>query len=114
MPIVAHVRDLIRGCAAADVHVRLEAWLESRWQPLLARRSDETGRCAFDGAVTAGRGIYRLVYETDPYFVGIGLTPAYPEVVVVFRVIDDWYHSHVTVLVSSAGYLAFLGRCPAA
>jgi 5-hydroxyisourate hydrolase len=110
MPVVAHVRDLNGGCPAAEVQVRLEARLDGRWQPVTTRRTNETGWCEFGAAAISDRGTYRLVYETDPYFVGLGAAPAYPEVVVVFRVLDISHHGHIMILVSPAGYTAYLGR----
>lgn len=108
MLVVIHVHDLNHGRPAAQLHVRLDIRIDGDWRPVTARHTDDTGRCDFDCS-GAGRGTYRLVCETDPYFVGLGGAPAYPEVTVTFRILDHSYRGRLVLLISPAGYMAYLG-----
>jgi 5-hydroxyisourate hydrolase len=110
MLVTAQLLDAGHGLPAADVLVRLEARVETGWHAIATERTDGGGQCELGKPESAGRGIYRLVCETDPYYLGLGAEPRYPEVVVTFRVLDDASHSHFVILAAIAGYTVYLSR----
>jgi 5-hydroxyisourate hydrolase len=50
-----------------------------------------------------GEGVYRLVFDTG------GFAAFFPEVVVVFEVIDPTQHHHVPLLLSEYSYTTYRG-----
>jgi 5-hydroxyisourate hydrolase len=50
-----------------------------------------------------------LEFDTAPYFKVAGTAAFYPEVVVVFRLIDPSAHHHVPLLLSPFGYSTYRG-----
>ena len=53
-------------------------------------------------------GRYRFVFDTAAYFAATGQVGFYPEVVVVFDVVDDG-HYHVPLLLSPFAYSTYRG-----
>jgi 5-hydroxyisourate hydrolase len=104
MSLSTHVLDTAAGRPAPDVPVRLEARGDSGWDPLAEGRTDADGRLT--GWDVSGAGVYRLVFEIGDHFGGDGF---YPEVVVVFRVVEPAEHHHVPVLISPYGFTTYRG-----
>lgn len=53
-------------------------------------------------------GVYRLRFDTGAYFEASSRAAFYPEVTVVFRVVDASHH-HVPLLLSPFGYSTYRG-----
>ena len=110
--ITTHILDTSRGRPASGVAVRLE--MESAqgdWQPIGAGMTDSDGRAKdlLPGGFALQTGIYRLVFDTQPYFAAQNVEGFYREVVVVFTVRDSEQHYHVPVLLSPFGYSTYRG-----
>jgi 5-hydroxyisourate hydrolase len=56
------------------------------------------------------RGLYRIVFDSDSYFAGLGASTAYPEVVVIFRMPDEPRTFQVRVMISPYSYSVFFGN----
>jgi 5-hydroxyisourate hydrolase len=104
MSLSTHVLDTGVGRPAPDVPVRLEARGGSGWDLLAEGRTDADGRIA--GWDVPEAGVYRLVFDTGDH---LGPDGFYPEVVVVFRVLEPAEHHHVPVLISPYGYTTYRG-----
>lgn len=78
-----HMLDISQGAPAPDVAVTL-----------CAQESD---------------GLYRLRFETEPYFAAQGLRSIYPYVEVTFR-IEGEGHYHIPITMSANGYSTYRGN----
>jgi len=109
--ISTHILDLMRGCPAHDVPVRLE-WQESpgRWRQLTTARTDQNGRCGqLLGQDDLAPGVYRLSFDTGTYFHSQDVAGLYPLVEVTFQVRDGESHFHIPLLLSANGYTTYRG-----
>ena len=107
--ITTHVLDTARGCPAAGVRVLLERAVGSGWHPVGRATTDADGR-ARDLLTSAPEdGHYRLTFDTDTYFRGVGETGFFPEVSVTFVVAHGEDHYHVPLLLSPFGYSTYRG-----
>jgi 5-hydroxyisourate hydrolase len=110
--ITTHVLDTSAGQPAADVAVQLaRRAADGQWHPLTTGRTNADGR-VLDwspsvGDVTAGD--YRLSFATAEYFQGRGVASFFPEVQVVFAVVDTARHYHIPLLLSPFGYSTYRG-----
>lgn len=107
----AHARYVARS-AGCDVRVTLSRLAEDgSWQPVAERRTDRNGRIA-DLLPLGGQpndGVYRLRFETAPYFEALGERSIYPWVEVVFR-IEGRGHYHIPITMSANGYATYRGN----
>ena len=110
--ITTHVLDTSRGRPASGVAVTLELEGGSGvWQQIGKGVTDADGR-ATDLLLESHNltaGVYRLAFQTEPYFVSQAVETFYREVVIVFRVGDPAQHYHVPLLLSPFGYSTYRG-----
>ena len=108
----SHILDISTGAPAPGVTIRLERLTaDSTWTPVAERRTDADGRVRDFLPVTPeadNRGVYKLIYETRPYFTARGLESFYPFIEVVFEVSDS-LHYHVPITLSPFGYSTYRG-----
>lgn len=108
-----HMLDLTRGVPASGVAVSLLAEQpDGGWQLLAERRTDANGRVADLlplGEPRGNEGVYRLRFETDPYFEALGEESIYPFVEVTFRIEGDG-HYHIPITMSANGYSTYRGN----
>lgn len=108
-----HMLDVSAGAPARGVAVslfRLSA--EGEWTRLAERTTDRNGRVAdlLPLAGTHGNdGVYKLRFETEPYFKARGEHSIYPFVEVVFRIEGDG-HYHIPITMSANGYATYRGN----
>lgn len=114
MSLSSHVLDSMLGTPAIGVPVRWERLVDDAWKQVGQAATDDDGRV--DRWVTergvaesTGIGVHRLVFGSGDYFVARGVTTFYPEVVVVFEVVDDAAHHHVPLLLSPFAYSTYRG-----
>jgi 5-hydroxyisourate hydrolase len=108
--VSTHVLDTRRGRPAAEVPVRLDAYVGDTWRPLAEGATDGDGRWAApDGTTGPGAGTYRLRFGTGPYFAGLDAHTFYPEVSVIFTIADPGERHHVPLLLSPYGYTTYRG-----
>lgn len=109
----SHILDINKGTPAADVKIRLSK-LETKtdtWIQVAEKTTDINGRVKNflpeDG--TNHQGIYKLTYETAPYFEAQQQDTFYPFIEVVFEIKDD-KHYHVPITLSPFGYSTYRGN----
>ena len=125
--ISTHVLDTVLGKPGAGVNVRLEmmqggGWIEAigghephervldspgGWVEVAAGSTDDDGRC-HNLASNAGAGLYRLTFESGPYFDRFGRASIYPEVSITFKC-DGEGHYHLPLLLSDNSYTTYRG-----
>jgi hydroxyisourate hydrolase len=102
MSLSTHVLDTARGEPAVGLPVRLQRLDDDRWVPVAHGTTDVDGRLRdWVQASDWGSGRYRLVFETRGAF--------FPEVVVVFDVLEPSRPHHVPLLISPYGYTTYRG-----
>jgi len=110
--ISTHVLDTARGKPAADVPVRLEREeAPERWKVVGSGRTDANGRCGqlLGEGERLGAGNYRLVFDTQAYFLAQKIEGLYPQVQVIFAVREGGGHFHIPLLLSPNGYTTYRG-----
>ena len=114
MSISTHVLDANSGLPAAGVEVRLTVRVEGAgsaevgWRDVAHSHTDADGRIA---QLAAGQdaGRYRISFDTGAYYTGLGIETFYPEVSVVFDIVDPSRHHHVPLLLSPFAYSTYRG-----
>jgi 5-hydroxyisourate hydrolase len=137
MTVSAQAFDVVYGRSAAGVRARLERKVADPRQELDGRGPggrrpdrptsvlDEAGRHGWltiahavtdsDGHIhdwMAGRleeGPHRVVFDSDSYFATLGMSTAYSEVAVVFRLQDAADSCQIQVLLAPFSYSMYLG-----
>lgn len=109
--ISTHVLDLARGVGGRDVPVTLARKSDDgRWIEVGRGRTDGNGRVrSFGDAKRFGPGTYRLQFDMSGY-PDSAARPFFPEIDLVFRVVDAAGHYHVPVVVSPFGYSTYRGN----
>lgn len=109
-PITTHVLDTALGHPAVGVPVMLERATEDGYDQVGSGVTDADGRIT-DLLDPAGftPGIYLLHFDTGEYFESTGRDAFYPEVAVLFRVVETGQHHHVPLLLSPFGYSTYRG-----
>jgi len=105
--ITTHVLDAVLGKPAADIHVRLEKYVDQAWIALAESATDGDGRCR-DLCPDGSAGTYRLTFVVEAYFVGQGRKSIYPEIAITFLV-DGEHHYHIPLLLSDNSYTTYRG-----
>lgn len=114
MSLSSHVLDSMLGTPAKGVSVRWERLVDDAWKQVGRAVTDDDGRVdrwvtELGVAESIGVGVHRLVFGSGDYFSARGVTTFYPEVVVVFEVVDDAAHHHVPLLLSPFAYSTYRG-----
>ncbi|MDH6709580.1 MULTISPECIES: hydroxyisourate hydrolase [unclassified Kitasatospora] len=107
--VIVEALDSVHGRTAAGLDARLESLVDNEWVPVVERRTDASGRIEEWGGTDGGRGLYRLVFDVDRYFSGLGLCTVHPEVAATFRVADGESGHRVSLTLSLNHYaVAFI------
>jgi 5-hydroxyisourate hydrolase len=109
MSVSAQALDGVYGRPAAGVRARLEERRGSDWSQIADAETDADGNISdfADGALR--RGPYRIVFDSDHYFSGLGVSAAYPEIAVVFRVRTEPHTCQIQVLMTPYSYSMYFG-----
>jgi 5-hydroxyisourate hydrolase len=109
--VTSHVLAGPTGRPAAEVPVRLDRRdTDGEWTTLAEGATGADGRLRDwlpDGAVRPG--VHRLAFGTGTWFAAREQATFYPEVVVVFEVVDAAEHHHVPLLLSPFAYSTYRG-----
>ena len=105
--ISTHVLDTVPGKPAAGISVCLEKKDIASWASVSASTTGTDGRCC-DLAEGAGRGVYRLKFDTGAYFKREGRRSIYPEISITF-ICDGEAHYHLPLLLSDNSYTTYRG-----
>jgi len=109
--VSTHILDLMRGKPAAGVSVELEQRDSlGNWRGVGSARTDDDGRCA--QLLTQNDlhpGLYRLSFDTGPYFSAHKIAGLYPTVTVTFEVRAGESQFHIPLLLIANGYTTYRG-----
>jgi 5-hydroxyisourate hydrolase len=109
MQIFTQVVDSTYGKSAAGVRARLARALDDGWSTVAEAETNIDG-CVEEWTTRyLERGIYRIVFDSDGYFSGLGGTTAYPEVVIIFRMDEKSPRFQVQVTISPYSYSTYFG-----
>lgn len=107
MSLSTHVLDAMTGRPAEGVEVSLRSFDAGEWFSAGSAVTDADGRIGDLGSPGPGR--HRLTFATGAYFDAKGVASFYPEVVIVFEVVDAQAHHHVPLLLSPYAYSTYRG-----
>ena len=109
--VTTHVLDVSIGKPAAGVPVVLEIEeVGTGWRQMARGVTDKDGRLRAllaEGALVDGT--YRLTFDTYAYFGDRKTATLYPQVSVVFSVLDSKVCYHIPLLLSPFGYSTYRG-----
>lgn len=109
MSISVQALDGIHGRSVVGMRVGLERHEDGVWSVVAKAKTDGTGGVGAWDAQHLTRGLYRIVFDSDYYFVGLGLSAPYPEINVLFRIRDDLDAYRIQILISPYSYSIFCG-----
>ena len=108
----SHVLDTALGQPARDLRLRLDFQIGvagEGWRHVATGVTNAEGRVAdVLGGAPLELGIYRITFETEPYFRATGRPVFYPWVEVIFAVTAAQHH-HIPLLLSPFGYTTYRG-----
>ncbi|MEV0236665.1 hydroxyisourate hydrolase [Nonomuraea sp. NPDC050786] len=109
MNISAQVLDGVYGRPASGLRVRLEQLVNGVWGDIGKAETDGDGNVSKWAQSELSRGLYRVVFDSDYYFSGLGIEAIYPEIVVVFRIRDESDICKILVMLSPSTYSTYFG-----
>ncbi|SCG63970.1 hydroxyisourate hydrolase [Micromonospora humi] len=109
MSVSAQALDVVYGRSAAGVRARLERPSGESWRTVSQAETDSDGQILDWLDDDFEQGAYRIVFDSDSYFASLGISAAYPEVAVVFRVQDETDTCQIQVLLAPYSYSMFFG-----
>jgi len=112
MSVSAQALDVVYGRTAAGVRARLERPDGDGWQVISSAETDGDGQILDWQDDKLTRGAYRIVFDSDSYFASLGMTAAYPEIGVHFRVLDESDACRIQVQMAPYSYSMFFGARP--
>ena len=118
--ITAHVLDTSKGTPVAGIKIHLLQEIsigdnDSRWKTVSETVTNLDGRSLGLAPVDHGCesiisvGVFKLIFETEPYFAASSISTFYPRVEVIFRITDPKSHYHIPLLISPFGYSTYRG-----
>lgn len=105
-----HILDIGLGKPATGVTIylyRMDA--DGGWSEVDEGVTDANGRISDFLPGKGNDGVYKLRFETEPYFQSQNLPTIYPFVEVVFKVEGDG-HYHIPITMSANGYATYRGN----
>jgi 5-hydroxyisourate hydrolase len=109
MRIFSQVLDGTYGKSAVGVRARLARAADDGWAPVADAETNNDGRIENWDSWYLEPGVYRIVFDSDSYFAGLGAVAAYPEVVVTFRTQNDGNVFQVQVTLAPYSYSTYFG-----
>ena|SRR5215469_11464011 len=110
MGLSTHILDTALGRPAAGVALVLSRETAEGWSEIGRGSTDADGRCrTLLGEHALEKAIYKLRFETAPYFAGQKTAGLYPFVEIVFTVADPSQHYHIPLLLAANGYTTYRG-----
>lgn len=107
-----HILDIQQGQPAQNVPITLFKLNQQNhlFEKVDSGLTDENGRITnFLPANPNNKGIYKLKFQTLPYFTNQGVTSIYPYIEVVF-LLEKEGHYHIPITVSANGYSTYRGN----
>ncbi len=109
MSVSVQALDVVYGRSAAGVRARLERPAGEAWRVISSAETDGDGQIFDWRDDTLEQGAYRIVFDSDSYFASLGMSAAYPEITVLFRVQDEADNCQIQVLLAPYSYSMFFG-----
>lgn len=110
MRIHAQVLDGTYGKPAAGLSARLwQAVGGDGWTMMGDAETDDDGRIEDWDGWLLGHGLYRIVFDSDSHFAKLGVTTAYPEIIIVFRVQGESQNFQVQITLTPYSYSTYFG-----
>jgi len=108
--ITTHILDTSLGKPAAGITIRLLLQEGQHWKEMARGITNADGRITdlLPATTIITPGIYKLRFETQPYFEIHSVTTFYPFVEVAFY-INGSEHYHVPLLLNPFGYSTYRG-----
>lgn len=108
--ITTHILDTSKGKPASGVSISLKSKTDSGWETLGSGITNSDGRIPdlLPKEQIVKHGIYRMVFETLPYFEKLGTKTFYPIIEIEFFVSDS-SHYHIPLLLNPFGYSTYRG-----
>jgi hydroxyisourate hydrolase len=109
--ITTHVLDTSIGKPAQGIQIVLEQPnADGTWSVIGKGQTNSDGRLPtlLHNDMVLEPGIYRLVFDTAPYFKAQGVKAFYPSVSIAFETTDK-SHYHVPLLLNPYGYSTYRG-----
>src|SRR5215471_8066949 len=110
--ISTHVLDTSIGRPAEGVLIKLERNIPGiGWTLIGEAVTDPSGRIGhlLPPNEHVHMGSYRLRFDVEAYFAGLGVETFFPEVSIEFEIRDETQHYHVPLLLSPYGYSTYRG-----
>lgn len=104
MRVSVEILDIAYGQPADDVLVRLDRAGREGWKQVGNAVTDSEGRVDGWGPQRLESGLYRITFDSDSYFAGFGASASYPEVTIVFRLLDKSQTCRIQVRLSACAY----------
>jgi 5-hydroxyisourate hydrolase len=109
MRIVAQVLDGMYGKAAVGVRACLARADGTGWATVAEAETNHDGCIEEWESWYLERGLYRIVFDSDSYFAGLGATSAYPEVAVSFRILEEALAFQLQLTLAPYSYQTYFG-----
>ncbi len=109
MRIIAQVLDGTYGKAAVGVSACLARTDGDDWTAVARAETNHEGYIEEWDSWHLDRGLYRIVFDSDSYFAGLGVTTAYPEVAVIFRMPNEYVAFQLQVTLAPYSYSTYFG-----
>lgn len=108
--ITTHILDTTKGKPAVGVSIILYQHLHGEWVELAKGITNQDGRIPdlLDKKTVLATGIYRMHFETKPYFEQTQTATFYPYVDIVFSITSQ-EHYHIPLLLNPFGYSTYRG-----
>jgi 5-hydroxyisourate hydrolase len=95
------------GKSAAGVRASLSCAIGDSWSTVAHAETDVDGCIREWRSRHLERGVYKIVFDSDRYFAELGVSSAYPEITIMFRMEDESRMFRVHVTLSSYSYSTF-------
>lgn len=109
MKISAQVVDATYGKPAVGVGARLARVTDGVWMSVASTETDENGLVEDWDSWRLERGLYQIAFDSGRYFAGLGTAAAYPEVIIVFHIVNDAHLFQVQVMLAPHAYSTYFG-----
>jgi 5-hydroxyisourate hydrolase len=110
MRIVTQVLDSTYGTSAVGLRACLSRATGDGWTTIAEAETSRDGCIEEWDSWRLERGLYRMEFDSDGYFAGLGTTSAYPAVVVIFRMEEESHVFQVQLTISPYSYSTFFGK----
>ena len=108
--ITSHILDTTKGKPAEGVLIILLQQHNSEWKEIGKSTTNSDGRATdlVEKDITLEAGIYKLKFETQPYYSKQSIKTFYPYVEIIFEITGP-EHYHVPLLLNPFGYSTYRG-----